>query len=191
MSLPQSLLTSAGPQLLENPSYSLQLLPNNSQFTQSRSSGPHTLGWTPLPLPSHLVYPASRNTWTSLPHGLCTCCLLSWERPVSLRSPPAPLSSSGPALPVFFFFFLTYSLENFPGQGLNPHHRSDPSRCSDNAGSLTHCTTRELPDLPIESGDSSRTLGPPPPGDPSPFNRPCLMVFECLPHWTSMMEGIF
>ena len=32
----------------------------------------------------------------------------------------------------------------FPGQGLNPHHSSGQSHCSDNAGSSTHCTTREL-----------------------------------------------
>ena len=32
----------------------------------------------------------------------------------------------------------------FPGQGLNPHHSSNPSHGSGNAGSLTHCTTREL-----------------------------------------------
>ena len=31
------------------------------------------------------------------------------------------------------------------GQGLNPHHGSDPSCCSDSAGSLTHCATKELP----------------------------------------------
>ena len=32
----------------------------------------------------------------------------------------------------------------FPGQGLNPHHCGDPSHFSDNTGSLTCCTTREL-----------------------------------------------
>ena len=32
----------------------------------------------------------------------------------------------------------------FPGQGLNPHHSSGQSHCSDNSGSSTHCTTREL-----------------------------------------------
>ena len=32
----------------------------------------------------------------------------------------------------------------FPGQGLNPHHGSDPSRCSNNAGPLTQYATREL-----------------------------------------------
>ena len=74
----------------------------------------------------------------------------------------------------FFFFFFkfyghTHCIWNFPGQGLNPSHRcdschscsnagsftewgwglnlshhSDPRPCSDNARSLTHCTTREL-----------------------------------------------
>ena len=33
----------------------------------------------------------------------------------------------------------------FPGQRWNPCHSSDPSCCSDNAGSPTHCATRELP----------------------------------------------
>jgi len=32
----------------------------------------------------------------------------------------------------------------FPGQELNLYHRSGQSHCSDNAGSLTHCATREL-----------------------------------------------
>ena len=32
----------------------------------------------------------------------------------------------------------------FPGKGLNPCHSSDLSHCSDNTGSLTCCTTREL-----------------------------------------------
>ena len=31
-----------------------------------------------------------------------------------------------------------------PGQGLKPCHSSNPSLCSDNTGSLTHCATREL-----------------------------------------------
>ena len=30
------------------------------------------------------------------------------------------------------------------GQGSNLYHSSDPSRCSDSAGPLTGCTTREL-----------------------------------------------
>ena len=32
---------------------------------------------------------------------------------------------------------------NFPGQGLKPHHRRDPSLWSDNTGSLTHCSIKE------------------------------------------------
>ena len=32
----------------------------------------------------------------------------------------------------------------FLGQGLTPHHSSDYSHNSDNAGSLTYCSTREL-----------------------------------------------
>ena len=32
----------------------------------------------------------------------------------------------------------------FLGQVSNLHHRSHLSHCRDNAGSLTHCTTREL-----------------------------------------------
>jgi len=31
-----------------------------------------------------------------------------------------------------------------PRPGIEPHHSSHPSHFSDNAGSLTHCTTREL-----------------------------------------------
>ena len=36
-----------------------------------------------------------------------------------------------------------------PGQRWNPSHSSDPSCCSDNAGSLSHKATRELPRDPI------------------------------------------
>ena len=35
-------------------------------------------------------------------------------------------------------------VQKFLGQGLHPSHSSDPSRCSDNTGSLTCFTTREL-----------------------------------------------
>ena len=31
-----------------------------------------------------------------------------------------------------------------PGQGLNPHHSSGPSHCSDNTGFFAHCVTRVL-----------------------------------------------
>ena len=39
----------------------------------------------------------------------------------------------------------TYGMWKFLGQELNSSHSSDPSHCSDSAGSLTHCTTREIP----------------------------------------------
>ena len=32
----------------------------------------------------------------------------------------------------------------FLAQGSNPHHSSDPGHCSENAGSLTFCVTREF-----------------------------------------------
>ena len=38
----------------------------------------------------------------------------------------------------------TCGIQKFPVQGSNPHHSSNQSHCSENAGSLTHCTTREL-----------------------------------------------
>ena len=37
------------------------------------------------------------------------------------------------------------SMWKFLGQGLNPHHSSNLGHCSDDTGSLTCCTTRELP----------------------------------------------
>ena len=49
-----------------------------------------------------------------------------------------------PFLFLFLFFGHTCSMWKFPSQRSNPHHSRDPSCCSDNAGSLTYCTTREL-----------------------------------------------
>ena len=43
-----------------------------------------------------------------------------------------------------FFFSLTCNIWKFPGQGLNLHHSSNPSCCSDSIRSLTHCPTRQL-----------------------------------------------
>lgn len=44
-------------------------------------------------------------------------------------------------------FFLPHpSMWKFPSQGQNPPHRSHLSQCSENAGCITHCTTRELSD---------------------------------------------
>ena len=42
------------------------------------------------------------------------------------------------------FLSLPPACDKFLGQGLNPRHSSDPSHFSDNASSLTCCTTREL-----------------------------------------------
>ena len=39
----------------------------------------------------------------------------------------------------FFFFGHAHGMQKFLGRGLNPRHSRD------NVGSLTHCTTRELP----------------------------------------------
>lgn len=36
------------------------------------------------------------------------------------------------------------STQKFPGESLNPHHTSDPSRCNDDTRSLTHWAIREL-----------------------------------------------
>ena len=38
----------------------------------------------------------------------------------------------------------TCGMWKIPGQGSNPGHSSDLSHCTDNAGSLTHCATKEL-----------------------------------------------
>ena len=45
------------------------------------------------------------------------------------------------------FFGYTCGTWKFLGQGLDMRHGSASSQCSDNAGSLTHCTTRKLHDL--------------------------------------------
>uniref|UniRef100_A0A8D0QR29 Intraflagellar transport protein 25 homolog n=1 Tax=Sus scrofa TaxID=9823 RepID=A0A8D0QR29_PIG len=44
--------------------------------------------------------------------------------------------------PFFFFFRLRLTLQKLPGPGINPSHNCNPSHSSDNAGSLTCCTTR-------------------------------------------------
>ena len=45
-----------------------------------------------------------------------------------------------------FIFGCASGMPKFQGQGLNLSHSSDPSHCSDNAESLTHWATRELPE---------------------------------------------
>ena len=44
----------------------------------------------------------------------------------------------------YIFFGRTLGMWKFLRQGSNPCHSSDPSRCSDNAGSLNGCATRKL-----------------------------------------------
>ena len=52
-----------------------------------------------------------------------------------------------------FFFFTFYGcfcgMWKFLGQALNVCHSSDPGHCCDNAGSFTHCATRELLLVPL------------------------------------------
>ena len=43
-----------------------------------------------------------------------------------------------------FFLSHAHGIWKFLGQRWNLHHSNDPSCCSDNAGSLTHCAMREL-----------------------------------------------
>ena len=53
---------------------------------------------------------------------------------------------------LFFFFFFCHiqDMWKFPDHGSNPHHSRDES-CTDNTGSLTHWTVRELSLLNILS----------------------------------------
>ena len=44
----------------------------------------------------------------------------------------------------FSFFDCTHDVQKFMGQGLNPHHSSDPGHCCEKVESLTHCAIREL-----------------------------------------------
>ena len=41
----------------------------------------------------------------------------------------------------------THSTQKFPGQGSNPRHSSDLSRCSDSTRTFDHKATRELPKM--------------------------------------------
>ena len=44
---------------------------------------------------------------------------------------------------IVFYFGHAQATGKFQGQGSNPHN-SDSNHSNDNAGSLTHCTTKEL-----------------------------------------------
>ena len=52
--------------------------------------------------------------------------------------------SSHPSRNSFFFFGHAHGMWKCLGQGSNMHHSRNLLPCSDNAGSLTHCTTREV-----------------------------------------------
>ena len=83
--------------------------------------------------------------------NLNSLCRLEIE-PASQRSRDAanPVAPQQNALLHFFFFFgHTWSMWKFLGQGSKPHHTIDPSPCSDIAGSLSRCTTRELHPSPL------------------------------------------
>ena len=54
-------------------------------------------------------------------------------------------------LHIFFFFGWTHSMWKCLGQGLNLDHSSDPSHRSNNATSLTCCTTRDLLGGPLKN----------------------------------------
>ena len=54
-----------------------------------------------------------------------------------------------------FFFGCAHGKWKFPGQGSNPWHTSNPSHCSDNTGSLTCCTKRELLDFIFNNEDDN------------------------------------
>ena len=49
---------------------------------------------------------------------------------------------------LFIYFGCTCGMWKFLGLGTNPCHSSNSSHCSDNTGSLTNCTARELPGTP-------------------------------------------
>lgn len=47
------------------------------------------------------------------------------------------------------FWGLHHGMPKFPGQGSNPRHRSNPSRCSDNTRFLAQWATKKLPEAPF------------------------------------------
>ena len=92
----------------------------------------------------------------------------------------------------------------FLGQGPTPRHRSNPSRCSDRARSLTHCTTGELPNSDSSNAFWLGLLRPSRPlgrhallrGSPASFPHTCLFfppfLFRAAPtaYETSWARGL-
>ena len=85
-----------------------------------------------------------RGLWgyLSLVGSPCCVCVLRGENGVAgtLRKIPKQKLF---LLTFLFFFGCAHGIQKFIGQGLNPHYSSNPGCCSDNAGSLTCCATRE------------------------------------------------
>ena len=50
---------------------------------------------------------------------------------------------------LFFSFGCTHGLQKVPGPGIETKRSSDRCHSSDNAGSLTHWATKELPEVTI------------------------------------------
>ena len=77
---------------------------------------------------------SQKSMWTRRHQGTLSLCLGSSCQPIFVYT-------------AFFFFFCTHSMWKFLGQVFNLSHSSNLSCCSDNAGSLIHWATRELPTL--------------------------------------------
>ena len=86
--------------------------------------------------------------------GACSFVSLNfsfWLCSLTIRIGPTPNSNNEMRWCVFIVFIFIFGCSRgiwkFPDQGSNPCLSSDPSCCSDNTRSLTHCTTRELPQM--------------------------------------------
>ena len=97
---------------------------------------------TPL---SHRYFTHLSNSYTSSSDRMNDLPTKAAAHPVLL------ISAYGPTIcPVtqaeipFFFFGHAHGMWKCLGQGSNMHHSRNLLPCSDNAGSLTHCTTREV-----------------------------------------------
>ena len=87
----------------------------------------------------YLPYPNKPNT--SIYPFISPPCLISI---LLLRTRHVWRKTFNCGLFLFFGFGHTHSICKLPGQDSNPYHSSDPSHCSKNARSLTHCPTREF-----------------------------------------------
>ena len=93
----------------------------------------------------NLILPDSLILWQSY-QFICQHCLDHWWTLLCPTYLQAHKKKKVDPLVLFvclFVFGIALGMWKFPGQGSNPCHRSNPSHCSDNTGSLTCCTTRE------------------------------------------------